>query len=339
MSGRLVCYGEMLVRLSPPPGETLAQARGLSVHVGGAEANVAVCVARLGGDAAMATTLPDNPLGHGARDALRAAGVAVDCVSFVSETRMGLYFLTPGASVRAPDVLYDRAGSAFAEAPAPMPAARLLEGATRLHMSGITPAVSARAADAALALARTAIEQGVAFSFDGNYRAKLWAAWRGEGPATIRALLQLASVAFIDERDIALALGCAFAEEDAAARRRSAFAAAFEAFPHLQVIAHAARRVHDVARHDLTGVLALRGGAVHEAEPVSVQQIVDRVGGGDAFAGAFLYALQSGQSPEEALPFAVMCSAAKHAQIGDMSVVSAAEVRALMDGGSLDVRR
>lgn len=339
MSGRLVCYGEMLVRLSPPVGETLAQARGLDVHIGGAEANVAACVARLGGDAAMATTLPDNPLGCAARDALRAAGVGVDGVAFVPDARMGLYFLTPGAGVRAPEVLYDRAGSAFAEAPAPLPAARVLEGATGLHMSGVTPAVSARAAEAALALARAAVAQGVSFSFDGNYRAKLWAAWRGEGPATIRALLELASIAFIDERDIALALGCAFPEENAAARRQSACAAAFEAFPRLQMIAHAARHVHDVARHDLTGVLALRGGAIRLAGPVSVQQIVDRVGGGDAFAGAFLYALQSGRSPEDALPFALMCSAAKHAQKGDMSAVSAQDVRALMDGGSLDVRR
>src|SRR3990167_2923989 len=114
MSGRLVCFGEMLVRLSAPPGEMLLQTPRLAAHIGGAEANVAICVSRLGGNAAMATVLPDNPLGHAARDELRRHGVDVAAVRF-TRGRMGLYFLTPGAVLRPSEIVYDRAGSAFAE--------------------------------------------------------------------------------------------------------------------------------------------------------------------------------------------------------------------------------
>ena len=119
MSTRLVCFGEMLVRLTAPSGELLLQTPQLSAHVGGAEANVAICFSRLGGQAMMATILPDNPLGHAARDELRRHGVDADQVKFAAG-RMGLYFLTPGAVLRAADIVYDRAGSAFAAA-APTP--------------------------------------------------------------------------------------------------------------------------------------------------------------------------------------------------------------------------
>ena len=114
MSGKLVCFGEMLVRLSSPHGEMLLQTPQLSAHIGGAEANVAVCVSRLGGNAAMATMLPDNPLGHAARDELRRHGVDVSAI-VNAPGRMGLYFLTPGAVIRPAQIVYDRAASAFAE--------------------------------------------------------------------------------------------------------------------------------------------------------------------------------------------------------------------------------
>src|SRR5690242_17727147 len=115
MGARLVCFGEMLVRLTAPSGEMLLQTPRLSAHIGGAEANVAIGFSRLGGDASMATILPDNPLGRAARDELRRHGVGVDAVKF-APGRMGLYFLTPGAVQRPADIVYDRTGSAFANA-------------------------------------------------------------------------------------------------------------------------------------------------------------------------------------------------------------------------------
>src|SRR6185436_10251738 len=146
---RLVCFGEMLVRLTAPSGEMLLQTPQLSAHVGGAEANVAVCVSRLGADAAMATVLPDNQLGRAARDELRRHGVDVSNIKF-APGRMGLYFLTPRAVLRASEIVYDRAGSAFSQiAVGAIDWWAALKGADWLHVSGITPAVSKPAGEAA----------------------------------------------------------------------------------------------------------------------------------------------------------------------------------------------
>lgn len=332
MSGKLVCFGEMLVRLSAPQGEMLLQTPLLAAHVGGAEANVAVCVSRLGGSAAMATVLPDNPLGHAARDELRRHGVDVSAVRFVAG-RMGLYFLTPGAVLRPSEIVYDRAGSAFAEKADAADCAARLDGATMLHVSGITPAVSAVGGEAALAAVAAAHAAGVAVSFDGNYRSKLWEA-RGEtGAPILKRLLESASLAFIDERDIALVLGASFAD------RNDACTAAFKAFPKLQRIAATTRTTHAVDAFSLGATLHHRKGELTTAKPLELGNVVDRIGGGDAFAGGLLHSLMKGWAADDALSFALHTAAAKHGQIGDASHASEAQIRALMGAGGKDVRR
>jgi len=332
MSGKLVCFGEMLVRLSAPQGEMLLQTPQLAAHVGGAEANVAVCVSRLGGNAAMATVLPDNPLGHAARDELRRHGVDVSAVRFVAG-RMGLYFLTPGAVLRPSDIVYDRAGSAFAEKADAADCAEQLDGAATLHVSGITPAVSAVGGEAALAAVAAANAAGVAVSFDGNYRSKLWEA-RGEtGAPILKRLLEGASLAFIDERDIALVLGASFAD------RNEACAAAFKALPKLQRIAATTRTTHAVDAFSLGATLHHRKGELATAKPLELGNVVDRIGGGDAFAGGLLHGLMKSWAADDALTFALHTAAAKHGQIGDASHASEAQIRALMGAGGKDVRR
>ena len=332
MSGKLVCFGEMLVRLSAPQGEMLLQTPQLAAHVGGAEANVAVCVSRLGGAAAMATVLPDNPLGHAARDELRRHGVDVSAVRFVPG-RMGLYFLTPGAVLRPSEIVYDRAGSAFAETADAIDWASALYGASMLHVSGITPAVSATGGDAALKAVAAANAADVGVSFDGNYRSKLWEA-RGEtGAPILRKLLESANFAFIDERDIALVLGETFGD------RGAACAAAFKAFPKLQRIAATTRTTHAVDAFSLGATLHERDGAVTTAKPLELGNVVDRIGGGDAFAGGLLHGLMQGWVADDALSFALHTAAAKHAQVGDASHASEAQIRALMGSGGKDVRR
>lgn len=332
MRGRLVCFGEMLVRLTAPQGETLLQTPQLAAHIGGAEANVAICVSRLGGSAAMATTLPDNPLGHAARDELRRHGVDVSAVRF-APGRMGLYFLTPGAVLRPSEIVYDRAGSAFAEQAVGVAWEAALTGAGMLHVSGITPAVSARAGEAAVTAVSAANAAGVAISFDGNYRSKLWEA-RGEtGAPILRKLLEAAALAFIDERDIALVLGEAFADRTAAA------AAAFKAFPKLQRIAATTRTTHAVDAFSLGATLHHRDGTLTQAKPLELGNVVDRIGGGDAFAGGLLHGLMKGWAANDALNFALHTAAAKHGQIGDASHAGEAQIRSLMGDGGKDVKR
>lgn len=332
MSGKLVCFGEMLVRLSAPQGEMLLQTPQLAAHIGGAEANVAICVSRLGGQAAMATVLPDNPLGHAARDELRRHGVDVAAVKF-APGRMGLYFLTPGAVLRPSEIIYDRAGSAFAEQADSIAWDAALKGAAMLHVSGITPAVSAKGSEAAINAVAAANAASVPVSFDGNYRAKLWEARKETGAPILRKLLESAALAFIDERDIALVLGETFADRNAAA------AAAFRAFPKLQRIAATTRTTHAVDAFSLGATLHHRDGTLTQAKPLELGNVVDRIGGGDAFAGGLLHALLKGWQADDALTFALHTAAAKHGQVGDASHASESQIRALMSAGGKDVKR
>jgi 2-dehydro-3-deoxygluconokinase len=330
--GRLVCFGEMLVRLTAPHGERLLQTNGLLAHIGGAEANVAICVSRLGGASAMVTWLPDNPLGHGARDELRRHGVDISGVRF-SHGRMGLYFLSPGAVLRPSEVLYDRAGSAFAEAaPDAIDWESALSGAAMLHISGITPAVSERAGQAALSAALAANRLGVAVSLDGNYRAKLWQARGVTGADILRSLLSTASLAFMDQRDLGLILGEPFPDRDAAAQ------AAFASFPRLQRVASTLRTTRGVDDYGLGATLHTRS-HVHLEAPIDLPNVIDRIGGGDAFAGGLVFALLSDMPDAEALRFALFSAAAKHGQTGDASHASQADIQALLAGGSMDVKR
>jgi 2-dehydro-3-deoxygluconokinase len=332
MSGRLVCFGEMLVRLSAPQGEMLLQTPQLSAHIGGAEANVAICVSRLGGSAAMATVLPDNPLGHAARDELRRHGVDVSAVKF-APGRMGLYFLTPGAVLRPSEIVYDRAGSAFAEQAGAIAWDAALGGAAMLHVSGITPAVSATGGEAALKAVAAATVANIPVSFDGNYRAKLWEARKETGAPILRKLLEAATLAFIDERDIALVLGASFASRNAAA------AAAFKAFPRLERIAATTRTTHAIDAFSLGATLHHRDGTLTQARPLELGNVVDRIGGGDAFAGGLIHGLLKGWPADDALTFALHTAAAKHGQVGDASHASESQIRALMGDGGKDVRR
>ena len=336
--GAIVCFGEPLVRLTAPSGELLLQSPRLEVCFGGAEANVAVSLARLGRRSVMAGVVPNNALGQAAMGELRRHGVDVGPMR-AGPGRMGLYFLTPGAVLRPSEIVYDRAGSAFAlAAPDLFDWTVVLDGASWLHLSGVTPALGDSPATAAGRAVEAANAQGVPVSFDGNYRAKLWAAWDGEGPAILRGLLAGAELAFVDERDIALVLGQAFEGEAAAQNRRRAAAAAFDAFPKLKRIASTFRRQHGVDHHELSAVMFTRDSEV-STEAFPLAGIVDRIGGGDAFAAGVLYGLTGGMDDRAALDFGLAATCLKHGIWGDFNLSSAADVEALLAGGSLDVRR
>ncbi|NYZ62298.1 sugar kinase [Luteimonas deserti] len=343
MGKRILCFGELLLRLGAPGRELLLQSRQLQVHVGGAEANVAVSLARFGHDASMAGTVAANALGEAALGELRRHGVDVTRVRS-APGRMGLYFLATGAGVRPSDVVYDRADSAFALAP---PSAydwpALLDGVDCLHVSGVTPAVGPHSAEAATAAVRAARGQGGLVSFDGNFRPKLWAGWNDRPAPLLHALLAEADIAFIDHRDIDLVLGVDAGEADlpavSAERTRAASARAFAAFPHLQRIVCTQRDVRSVDAHGLGALLVHRAGAVHRIDAQPVDGIVDRIGAGDAFAAGVLHGVLSGMDDGRALAFGLAAARLKHSVPGDFNLVGASDVSALVDSGRLDVRR
>ena len=332
---RIVCFGEVLVRLSAPAGELLLQSPRLESCIGGAEANVAVSLAHFGHQAALVSALPDNALGMAARDDLRAHGVDTSGIQF-RPGRMGLYFLTPGAVLRPSEIIYDRAGSVFAQAdPALYDWPALLAGAAWLHVSGVSPAVGPKAAQAVLAAMRAARALGVKIAFDGNYRASLWALQGGDGADVLFELMENADLAFADQRDIALVLKRPELADER--KRADAVAAAFAAFPRLARLAATGRTQHSVDCHDLSAALHTRAGMI-VTRSYELRGIVDRIGTGDAFAAGILHGLQKGWSDDDALQFGLAAATLKHSIAGDFNLATEAQVHAVSTG-ALDVRR
>lgn len=337
MTGKFLAFGEIMLRLSPPGRELLMQSPRFDVWVAGAEANVATQLARLGHDVGFASRVPDNDLGRAAIDTLRGHGVDVHHIQTGGE-RMGLYFVTSGAGLRATEVVYDRAWSSFAEAPADAwDWDSILAGVDRLHLSGVTPALGPVPAETAIAAAEAATARGIALSFDGNWRGKLWARWDGDPRAILRRIVEQADLMFGNHRDIALLLGRDDFTGEGEDRRRAAAEAAFQAFPRLRTIASTARHVEHVDSNRLSARIDTRDGYA-QTDEVLIAGIVDRIGGGDAFAAGVLHGLRSGQDSLGAARTGLALAALKHSLPGDAALFRQADIDAFVAGG-LDVRR
>jgi 2-dehydro-3-deoxygluconokinase len=332
----VACFGEILLRMTAPARELLLQKPHLDVYVAGAEANVGVALANLGHRVKMVTCLPPGRLGQTAVDAIRRHGVDVAGIAR-TPGRMGLFFLTQGAGLRASEILYDRKDSSFARAAAgDFDWDALLEGVDLLHLSGITPALGPRSAEAALAAADSAGRLGVPISFDGNYRAQLWEAWDSDPKSILTKLVERAEILFGNHRDISLLLGRSFSGEGPG-RRREAAEAAFAAFPNLKTIASTARHVDDADRHRIAARIDTPE-ATAQTDEVLVAGIVDRIGAGDAFAAGVLHGLRSRRGLDWTVRSGLALTCLKHSLPGDFSLFGPDDIEAFMSGG-LDVRR
>jgi 2-dehydro-3-deoxygluconokinase len=334
MGPGVVCFGEMLLRLAAPGRQLMLQSGSLEVHVGGAEANVAVSLAVFGHAASVVTVLPDNPLGIAARAALARHGVVTAHVQLVEGARIGLYFMSTGAGHRPSQIVYDRRDSAFAlAAPDAIDWSIALQGAKWLHVSGITPALGPDPAAATLRAMRAARERGVLVSFDCNYRAQLWQAWKSDPARSFHEMLGQADLAFADSRLLAMVLkGAPQPFADAAQ-------AAFTAFPKLQTIATMVRDEQSVDRHEITAFMAARGGAQYSTRSYTLDAIVDRIGTGDAFAAGLLHGSLTGMEPQQSLEFALAAACLKHSIPGDVNLATVADVQHLLAERGFAVRR
>lgn len=332
----VTCFGELLLRLTPPGAQLIVRADVLDMVVGGAEANVAVALAALGHDVRFAGLVSDNPLGTRALRELRAAGVDTRFLARAAG-RMGLYFMESGAGVRPSAITYDRAGSAFAEAdPAAIDFAGALAGAKLLHTGGITPALGLKGVALAQAVQAAAIAANVPICFDGNWRGQLWAAWDSDPGAVLRDLVKDAAILIGNHRDISLLLGKPFSG-DGEDRRREAAEAAFAAFPRLQLIASTAREIVSSDHHRIAARIDARDGA-HQTEAIAVTGIVERIGTGDAFAAGVLHGWLENADLAGMAQAGLALTALKHSLPGDMCLAT----RAMLDGfdpGGGDVRR
>jgi len=336
---RFVTLGEIMLRLRSPGHERLLQSPAFEAGFGGAEANVAVSLANFGLPAAFITALPSNPIGDAALAELRRHGVDVSGVIRNGE-RIGIYYLEAGAAGRSSEVVYDRSGSALATvAASAFDWSAIFAGAGWLHLSGITPALSASAAALALAACRGAKQRGLTVSLDLNHRHKLWR-WGKAAPEVMPGLFAMVDVGIGSREDCQLSLGI---DEGGAARDATATARLCERvmreYPDLKTLALTQREPAAGGRQryfaSLRGESGFLTGPSHE-----MGAVVDPIGAGDAFAAGLIHGLATGRTPADALAFATAAGALKHTIPGDFNRVSVAEVERLAQGGAAErVRR
>ena len=343
MAKRVVTFGEIMLRLKAPGHERLFQSPALEATFGGAEANVAVSLGQWGLDAVFVTALPANPVGDAAIAELRRFGVDTRHIRR-SGGRVGIYYLEAGADQRPSRVCYDRAGSALAEAgPGAFDWDAILTGADWLHLSGITPAVSASAAALAMEAAQAARAGGIPVSCDYNYRKNLWR-YGKRAPEVMRSLVQLVQVGIANEEDCQRSLGIAAEADGNGGRLESAdFRALAERvrreFTGLEKQVITLRESRSADRNGWAACLH-NGREFLESRRYELTDIVDRVGSGDAFAAGLIYGLLTWGDDLKALEFATAAGCLKHSIPGDFNRVSIGDVEALLQGdGSGRVQR
>ena len=320
----VVTFGELMLRLTPPGRQRFAQAPHFEITFGGAEANVAVLIAQLGGSAEFVTRLPVNAVAQRAINELRGLGVGTAHIARGGE-RIGVYYLEQGASQRAGKVIYDRAHSAIAEARVgEFDWEKIFAGALWFHFSGITPALSLAAAELTAEACAAARRLGLTVSFDLNYRAKLWT--REQAGAALAPLMQHVDlcVTSAGEARAVFGLDCDADPAEAAVKLRDHFD--FKAVALTQ-------RSGALACSTGWSAMLFTDGTAHFSRRHEIA-VIDRVGAGDSFTGALIFSLLRGDAPAHAIEFATAASALKHTIPGDYALLTLGEVEALATGTS-----
>ena len=334
---KVITFGEIMLRLKSPALERFFQSPALEATFGGGEANVAVSLANYGMDAAFVTVLPKNDIGEACLRELR--GFGVDTTRIVrKDGRMGIYYLETGACQRPSKVIYDRAGSAMAEAvPGDIDWKNVFDGATWFHITGITPAISQGAADLSLEAVKAAKELGIHVSCDLNYRKNLWK-YGKRADEVMTELVKYVDTVIANEEDFQKSLGLS-AESSSAVEEgqidvelyKKIASTAMEKYPNIKRVAITLRESHSADRNDWSACL-YNGKEFFLSRKYSITDIVDRVGGGDSFGGGLIYGLNNYPDEKTALEFAVAASCLKHTIPGDYNRVSVSEVESLMKG-------
>ena len=341
---KVITMGEIMLRLSTPGNEKFIQADEFDVCYGGGEANVAVSLANYGHDAAFVTKVPENPIGECAVAALRKMGV---CTKFIAKggERLGIYFLETGAAMRASNVVYDRAHSSISTATAAdFDFDAIFEGADWFHFTGITPAVSDAAAELTETALKAAKAKGVKVSVDLNFRKKLWSSEKAQKVMT--NLMQYVDVCIGNEEDAEKVLGFKPGSTDVTsgdlelAGYEDIFRQMVKKF-NFEYVISSLRVSHSASDNGWSACIYSRDAdEFYHSKEYRITPIVDRVGGGDSFAGGTICGFLDGKNFKDALEFGVAASALKHTLPGDFNMVSRKDVENLVGGdGSGRVQR
>jgi len=334
---KTVTFGEVMLRLATPGYERFGQSNMLSATFGGGEANVAVSLANYGIPVSFVTRLPKNDIADSCVRELRGFGVDVNDIVY-GGNRIGIYYLETGAVSRASKVIYDRAGSSIAEIESGMiDWDKVFEGAGWFHWTGITPAISAGAAQVCLEAIKAANQRGITVSCDLNYRKNLWK----YGKSAMEVMPELVAgcdVILGNEEDAEKALGIKPEGVNVEGGKVTADAylsvsqQIMAKFPRCKKVITTLRSSINANHNNWAGVL-YDGKTLFKSPEYQITHIVDRVGGGDSFMGGLIYGLQTYTGDDQkALNFAVAASCLKHTIYGDYNRVSVAEVEKLMNG-------
>lgn len=333
--GKIVTLGEIMLRLSPTGNYRFVQSESFQIFPGGGEANVAVSLANYGHTACFVSKLPSHEIGQIAVNALRRYGVKTEYISRGGD-RVGLYYAETGASMRPSKVIYDRAYSAIAEADiSDFDFDKIMEDADWFHWSGITPAISDKAAEIVRVACEAAKRHRVTVSVDLNFRKKLWTSEKAI--SVMRPLMQYVDVCIGNEEDANMCLGYK-PDADVEGGKTDAegyyeiFKGMMKEFGFKYVVS--TLRESYSASHNGWKALIYDGKTFYESKHYDINPIIDRVGGGDSFSAGLIHGLLSYKDQDKALEFAVAASALKHTIPGDFNLVSTSEVESLAKGNA-----
>jgi len=337
MIGKVVTFGEIMLRLSPPKFKRFIQSRSFDVIYGGGEANVAVSLVNYGIPADYITKLPNNEIGDACIQYLRQFGVNTNNI-VRGGNRIGIYFLEMGSSLRPSKVLYDRAYSAISEAnPQDFDWNTIFNGAFWFHWTGITPAISQNLANICLKAVKAAKEKNMTVSCDLNYRSKLWK-YRKDPKDIMSELVKYCDIVIGNEEDAEKVLDIKAPDTDVAsgkleaANYRYVVEEIMKQYPNLKKVAITLRGSISASYNQWSAIL-YDGNKMYIGPQYDITPIVDRVGGGDSFMGGLIYGLLTYKEDlQTALNFAVAASCLKHTIVGDFNLVSVDEVLKLMGG-------
>ena len=333
---KFLTFGEIMLRLKSPGLERFFQSPMLEATFGGGEANVAVSLANYGQDVAYLTVLPKNTIADECVKELRKFGVDTSRIVRSDKGRVGIYYLETGANARPSKVVYDREYSAIALAkPGDIDWDKAFEGVDWFHITGITPAISESAMELSLESVKEAKKRGITVSCDLNYRKNLWK-YGKKASEVMRELARYVDVAIANEEDVQKSLEITTdVNVESGELDRSKYKAlgdkVLAAYPDMKMIAITLRESKSA---DWNGWAACLNDREHfyESKRYEIRDIIDRVGGGDSFAGGLIYGLNNYESRQQALEFAVAASCLKHSIDGDFNRVDVDEVEKLMGG-------
>lgn len=332
---KIITLGEIMLRLSPGECDRFVQTDTFEALWGGGEANVAVSCANYGHDAFFVSKLPAHEIGQAAVNALRRYGVHTEFIAR-GGNRVGIYYCEKGASMRPSKVIYDRAGSSIAEAaPSDFDFDAIMEGADWFHWSGITPAISDKAAELTRMACEAAKRHGVTVSCDLNFRKKLWTSAKAQ--SVMRPLMSYVDVCIGNEEDAELCLGFKpEADVEGGVTAAEGYKGIFRAMQREFGFKYVASTLRESfsATHNGWKAMIFDGNEYYESKRYDINPIIDRVGGGDAFSGGLIHGLLTMPSQGEALEFAVAASALKQTIPGDFNLVSEDEVKSLAGGSA-----